>query len=245
MGELVRLHKYMAEAGVGSRRKCEEWIAHGQVKVNGEVVMELGTKVDPDRDVVEFRGKRIQPETELVTVLLNKPAGYVTTSRDQFNRPDVCDLVKIPGLRLYPVGRLDYQTTGLLLLTNDGDLAFHLTHPKHHIPRTYEAILKGRPDSEAISRLERGVRLDDGYKTKPAKVRVIEGSENSSRVEFTLFEGKNHQVRRMARAVGHPVMRLRRVAMGTLELGDVAEGRFRRLTEEEVLALKKASGMKV
>ena len=245
MGELVRLQKYMAEAGVGSRRKCEEWIAHGQVKVNGEIVMELGTKVDPDRDVVEFRGKRIQPETEMVTVVLNKPAGYVTTSRDQFNRPNVCDLVKVPGLRLYPVGRLDYQTTGLLLLTNDGDLANHLTHPKHHIPRTYEAILKGTPDNEAISRLERGVRLDDGYKTKPAKVRVIEGGENSSKVLFTLFEGKNHQVRRMARAVGFPVMRLRRVAMGPLELGSLAEGRFRRLTEEEVLALKKASGMKI
>ena len=133
MQEQVRLQKYMAEAGAGSRRKCEEWIRQGLVRVNGEVVTELGTKLDPQKDVVEFRGKVLRPTQELVTVMLNKPAGYVTTSRDQFGRPDVGGLVRIPGLRLYPVGRLDYQTTGLLLMTNDGDLAFHLTHPRHHI----------------------------------------------------------------------------------------------------------------
>ena len=142
MEEAVRLQKYMAEAGIGSRRKCEEWILGGEVRVNGQIVQELGTKIDPAKDRVEFRGKEVHPEQETVTVMLHKPAGYVTTARDQFGRPDVCSLVNLPGLRLYPVGRLDYQTTGLLLLTNDGELAFHLTHPKHHISRTYEAVVK-------------------------------------------------------------------------------------------------------
>ena len=243
MQEQVRLQKYMAEAGAGSRRKCEEWIRQGLVRVNGEVVTELGTKLDPQKDVVEFRGKVLRPTQELVTVMLNKPAGYVTTSRDQFGRPDVGGLVRIPGLRLYPVGRLDYQTTGLLLMTNDGDLAFYLTHPRHHISRTYEALIKGKPDSETISRLERGVRLDDGYKTKPARVRLLESGEESSRLEVVLFEGKNHQVRRMARAVGHPVLRLRRVAMGPLRLENLPEGRYRRLTAQEVEELRRASGI--
>lgn len=245
MEEAVRLQKYMAEAGIGSRRKCEEWILGGDVRVNGQIVQELGTKIDPAKDRVEFRGKEVHPEQETVTVMLHKPAGYVTTARDQFGRPDVCSLVNLPGLRLYPVGRLDYQTTGLLLLTNDGELAFHLTHPKHHISRTYEAVVKGKPDSEAISRLERGVRLDDGYKTKPARIRLLEAGEESSRVEFVIYEGKNHQVRRMARAVGHPVLRLKRCGLGPLCLGGLPEGKFRKLSEEEIELLRKASGLQL
>lgn len=245
MEEAVRLQKYMAEAGIGSRRKCEEWILGGEVRVNGQIVQELGTKIDPAKDRVEFRGKEVHPEQETVTVMLHKPAGYVTTARDQFGRPDVCSLVNLPGLRLYPVGRLDYQTTGLLLLTNDGELAFHLTHPKHHISRTYEAVVKGKPDSEAISRLERGVRLDDGYKTKPARIRLLEAGEESSRVEFVIYEGKNHQVRRMARAVGHPVLRLKRCGLGPLCLGGLPEGKFRKLSEEEIELLRKASGLQL
>ena len=154
------------------------------------------------------------------------------------------DLVKIPGKRLYPVGRLDYQTTGLLLMTDDGDLAYHLTHPKHHIPRVYEARVKGVPDQAAISRLERGVRLDDGYKTKPARVRILKQETDSAVIEFTLYEGKNHQVRRMAKAVGYPVLRLRRVAMGPLKLADLPEGKYRMLTEKEVAMLRAASGIK-
>ena len=245
MEQGIRLQKYMAEAGIGSRRKCEEWISKGMVQVNGRVVTELGTRVNPKEDVVSFRGKLVEPPSETrTTVLLNKPAGYVTTSRDQFGRPDVCDLVKIPGKRLYPVGRLDYQTTGLLLMTDDGDLAYHLTHPKHHIPRVYEARVKGVPDQAAISRLERGVRLDDGYKTKPARVRILKQEADSAVIEFTLYEGKNHQVRRMAKAVGYPVLRLRRVAMGPLKLADLPEGKYRMLTEKEIAMLRKASGIK-
>ena len=245
MEQGIRLQKYMAEAGIGSRRKCEEWISKGMVQVNGRVVTELGTRVNPKEDVVSFREKPVEPPSETrTTVLLNKPAGYVTTSRDQFGRPDVCDLVKIPGKRLYPVGRLDYQTTGLLLMTDDGDLAYHLTHPKHHIPRVYEARVKGVPDQAAISRLERGVRLDDGYKTKPARVRILKQETDSAVIEFTLYEGKNHQVRRMAKAVGYPVLRLRRVAMGPLKLADLPEGKYRMLTEKEIAMLRKASGIK-
>ena len=245
MEQGIRLQKYMAEAGIGSRRKCEEWIVRGMVQVNGSVVTELGTRVNPKKDIVFFRGKPVEPPSEMrTTVLLNKPAGYVTTSRDQFGRPDVCDLVKIPGKRLYPVGRLDYQTTGLLLLTDDGDLAYHLTHPKHHIPRVYEARVKGVPDQAAISRLERGVRLDDGYKTKPARVRILKQETDSAIIEFTLYEGKNHQVRRMAKAVGYPVLRLRRGAMGPLKLADLPEGKYRMLTEKEVVMLRIASGIK-
>ena len=245
MEQGIRLQKYMAEAGIGSRRKCEEWIVKGMVQVNGRVVTELGTRVDPKNDTISFRGKPVEPPAKTrTTVLLNKPAGYVTTSRDQFGRPDVCDLVKIPGKRLYPVGRLDYQTTGLLLLTDDGDLAYHLTHPKHHILRVYEARVKGVPDQAAISRLERGVRLEDGYKTKPARVRILKQETDSAIIEFTLYEGKNHQVRRMAKAVGYPVLRLRRVAMGPLRLADLPEGKYRMLTEKEVMMLRAASGIK-
>lgn len=239
----LRLQKYLAEAGIGSRRKCEEWIVKGEVRVNGQTVRELGSKIDPEKDRVEFRGKTVRPAQETVTVMLHKPAGYVTTARDQFGRPDVCSLVQLPGLRLYPVGRLDYQTTGLLLLTNDGELAFHLTHPKHHISRTYEAIVKGKPDSEVISRLERGVRLDDGYKTKPARIRVLEAGADSSRLEFVLYEGKNHQVRRMARSVGHPVLRLKRSGIGSLRLDGLPEGKYRKLTEKEIQMLKEESGL--
>lgn len=235
---MERLQKFMANSGAGSRRKCEEWITAGLVTVNGEKVTELGTQVDPVRDEVIFRGKRIEPQTETVTIALHKPAGYVTTSSDQFGRPNVCQLVDIPGVRLYPVGRLDYQTTGLLLLTNDGDLAFRLTHPKHRIPKVYRAILKGQLTSDDLRRLENGVVLDDGYKTAKARVKLLSRVGNHSRVEFTIYEGKNHQVRRMARAVGHPVLRLQRVSEGGIGLEGLEEGKYRVLTPGEVKNLK-------
>jgi len=235
---MERLQKFMANSGVGSRRKCEEWIAAGLVTVNGEKVTQLGVQIDPKKDVVMFRGKKIEGQTSTVTVVLNKPAGYVTTSSDQFGRPTVVDLVDIPGVRLYPVGRLDYQTTGLLLLTNDGDLAYHLTHPKHKIPKVYRAILKGQLQPNELRRLENGVVLDDGYKTAKAKVRLLSKVGDNSRVEFTICEGKNHQVRRMARAVGHPVLRLQRVSEGAITLEGLEEGQYRVLTAKEVRGLK-------
>ena len=238
MAALVRLQKYMADCGAGSRRKCEEWIVQGQVSVNGGVVVELGTKIDPDRDEVRFRGKVLRPAVGKITVMLHKPAGYVTTVRDQFNRPNVCELVKIPGVRLYPVGRLDYQTTGLLLLTNDGDLDYLLTHPKNHIPRVYEAVLRGHPTAEALEALESGVKLAKGVKSAPAVVRILKSGENATHVEFTLYEGKNHEVRQMAQAVGFPVLRLKRIGFAGLSLGNLQEGHYCRLKPEQIEDIK-------
>ncbi len=237
---MERLQKYMARSGVASRRKCEEYIAAGLVSVNGEKVTELGTQIEPGRDEIVFRGKKVEAPAETVTVALYKPEGYITTSRDQFGRPDVCQLVDIPGVKLYPVGRLDYQTSGLLLLTNDGDLAFALTHPKKRVPKVYEAILKGEISSAELSKLEKGVVLDDGYRTKEAAARLlgIVGG-NNSRVEITVYEGKNHQVRRMAKAVGHPVLRLKRLSEGGIDLAGLSEGQYRVLSEKEVRELRK------
>lgn len=233
-----RLQKYMAECGVGSRRKCEEWIAQGLVKVNGEVVSEMGTRIDPEKDEVVFRGKVLKISQPLTTVMLNKPAGYVTTSRDQFHRPDVTQLIDMPGVRLYPVGRLDYQTTGLLLLTNDGDLAYRLTHPARQVEKVYRAYLSGEITHEAVKMLESGVVLDDGYKTQPAKVNVLSVKGGNTKIDITITEGKNHQVRRMAKAVGFPVMRLKRIQEGSLKLGSLKEGSYRILSEAEIEKLK-------
>lgn len=237
--EEMRLQKFMAQAGVGSRRKCEEWIEAGKVTINGKRVTELGIRVKPDTDVVMFRGKKLELTEEIVTVLLNKPAGYVTTSKDQFHRPMVTELVKMPGVRLYPIGRLDYQTTGALLLTNDGDLAYRLTHPKHHMPKTYRAVMKGEVTGEDTLKLSRGVVLDDGYKTAPARARLLGPSGRNSRVELTIFEGKNHQVRRMAKAIGHPVLKLERIRIGQLGLENLKEGEYRILTRKEIEKLRR------
>lgn len=237
---MERLQKFMARSGIASRRKCEEYIAAGFVTVNGTPVTELGTQIDPEKDEILFRGRKIEAPAECVTVALYKPEGYITTRKDQFGRPDVCQLVDIPGANLYPIGRLDYQTSGLILLTNDGDLAYALTHPKNRVGKVYEAVLRGQVSSEEIAKLARGVVLDDGYRTARAKVRLLGkvGSDNS-RVEFTLYEGKNHQVRRMARAVGHPVLRLKRTAEGCVDLTGLSEGQYRVLSEKEVAALKR------
>ncbi len=238
--ESERLQKFMAEAGAGSRRRCEEWILDGQVRVNGQVVRELGTRVDPERDEVVFRGKTLFLPEKKVTVALYKPAGYITTAKDQFGRPQVTELVKIPNVRLYPVGRLDYQTTGLLLLTNDGELACALTHPKHHIAKCYQAVLKGRIQPEDVKRLCEGVLLEDGYTTAPAEVRLLGPLGRDSRIEITVYEGKNHQIRKMARAVGHPVLRLKRVRVGNIGLQGLKEGEYRELTEQELAELRRS-----
>ncbi len=236
-----RLQKYMARCGIGSRRRCEEYILDGQVSVDGQVVRELGTKIDPAKSEVLFRGKKVSEEEQVLkTVMLHKPAGYVTTSHDQFGRPDVTQLVKIPGIRLYPVGRLDYQTSGLLILTNDGDLTFRLTHPTHQIPKVYEALIAGEITSDEIRKLEKGVVLDDGFKTSPSEVKLVSMRGGNSRIEITIHEGKNHQVRRMAKAVGHPVLRLKRIQEGSLRLGTLKEGEYRILTEKEIRQLQDA-----
>lgn len=236
-----RLQKYMAECGVASRRRCEEYIQQGLVKVNGATVTEMGFRVDPEKDTVEFRGKKVRMTQPMTTIMLNKPAGYVTTSHDQFGRPNVTQLVDMPGVRLYPVGRLDYQTTGLLLMTNDGDLAYHLTHPGHKVKKVYRALLSGEITLEAVRTLKKGVLLEDeNYKTAPAEVEVLSIKGGNSRVEITITEGKNHQVRRMAKAVGFPVLRLERIQEGDLRLGGLKEGSYRILSDKEIRALKES-----
>lgn len=234
-----RLQKYLARCGVGSRRRCEEYIQQGLVMVDGETVTELGTKIDPEKSTVTFRGRKVQPEDQVpTTVMLHKPAGYVTTSHDQFGRPNVTQLVDIPGVRLYPVGRLDYQTTGLLLLSNDGDLTYQLTHPGNRVPKVYQALVAGEITSEEIRKLEKGVVLEDGFRTAPAEVKLVSLKSGNSRIEITIYEGKNHQVRRMAKAVGHPVLRLKRVQEGNLRLGTLKEGEYRILSDKEIRELK-------
>ncbi|MCQ4936975.1 MULTISPECIES: pseudouridine synthase [Anaerotignum] len=233
-----RLQKFLAEAGVASRRKAEELIAAGKIKVNGKVVTELGTKIDPKKDEVLYLDKEVSTkEVELVYVMLHKPEGYVTTAKEQFGRPGVMDLVRDVKARIFPVGRLDYDTSGLLLLTNDGDLTYKLTHPKHDVDKTYIAKLYGTPDDMDLQKFRRGVVID-GKQTKPAKMQILEKGERQSTVEIIIHEGRNRQVRKMCEAIKHPVAQLKRVATGDLTIGDLPKGKYRHLTPKEVKYLK-------
>lgn len=235
--EEIRLQKYMAESGIASRRKCEEYILQGKVKVNGEVVTELGTKVTPSKDVVEFEGKNIKVEEKHVYILLNKPIGYVTTTKDQFGRDDVLDLVKIKE-RIVPVGRLDMYTSGALILTNDGDFVYKVTHPKHEINKTYTVTLKGIITKEEVEKLQKGVDIGD-YVTKPAKVKILKTDEEKqiSRLEIVIHEGKNRQVRRMCEAVDRKVLALHRTKIGHISVKDIPLGKWRFLRKEEIQKL--------
>lgn len=238
----MRLQRFLAQGGVASRRKAEQLIVDGKVQVNGRVVTELGTKVDPDRDKVFVGGKRVLAERH-VYLLMHKPRGYVTTAHDPEGRPTVLELVeRTRRERLYPVGRLDYNTDGVLLLTNDGDLAFALMHPKHGVAKTYHAKLEGAVSVEALDQLRHGVTLDDGAKTAPAEVAVVGQTGKHTWVEITLREGKNRQVHRMAEAVGHPVLKLSRVSYAGLTVENLRAGQWRALTDEEVAALRGATG---
>ncbi|WP_304507458.1 pseudouridine synthase [Anaerotignum sp.] len=233
-----RLQKFLAEAGVASRRKAEELIAAGKIKVNGKVITELGTKVDPQKDEVLYQDKKVsKKEVEMVYIMLHKPEGYVTTAKEQFGRPGVMDLIRDVKERIFPVGRLDYDTSGLLLLTNDGDLTYKLTHPKHDVEKTYTAKLYGTPDDMDLQKFRRGVFID-GRKTKPAKIQILEKGDRQSVVEIVIHEGRNRQVRKMCEAIKHPVAQLKRVATGELKLGDLPRGKYRHLTPKEVKYLK-------
>ena len=231
----MRLQKYIAECGVASRRKSEELIKQGRVKVNGITVSEMGVKVS-DEDVVEVDGRRISLEQKKVYIMLNKPVGYISSVRDQFSRNTVVDLIKGVKERIYPVGRLDYDTSGLLLLTNDGDFAFRLTHPEHEMKKTYIAEMEGVPDSNDIESFQNGLRIED-YVTSPAELTVLEKRKSSSIVKVVIHEGKNRQVRKMCDAIGHPVISLKRIAIGDLYLKNLPEGQWRYLKEEEIKML--------
>jgi 23S rRNA pseudouridine2605 synthase len=235
----LRLQKLISQAGVASRRAAEKLIAEGRVTVNGETVTEMGTKADPARDDIRVDGRRIKATERLRYILLYKPAGYVTTRSDPQHRRTVIDLLRGVREYVYPVGRLDYDTQGILLVTNDGDLASKLTHPRHQVDRTYEASVSGMPDDEAIDRLRRGIPLD-GRRTRPADVLLVNKGrrDRNGVLIITIREGRNRQVRRMLDAVGHPVESLRRIRFGPLGIRGLRPGDWRDLTDAEVEKLK-------
>lgn len=238
--EEIRLQKYMAEKGIASRRKCEEYILQGKVKVNGKTVLELGTKINPQKDIVEFENEKIEnKQEEKIYILLNKPIGYVTTVKEQFGRDKVTDLVK-QNKRIVPVGRLDMYTSGALILTNDGELVNKLTHPKNEINKTYNVTVAGIVTEQDIENLKSGVEIDNSYITKPAKVKIlkIDNEKNISRVQITIHEGKNRQIRKMCQAINKRVLALHRSKIGNIEVRDLKLGTWRYLTKKEVNELK-------
>jgi 23S rRNA pseudouridine2605 synthase len=230
-----RLQKILSAVGLTSRREAEKWIEAGRVRVNGRTAS-LGDRADPEQDRIEVDGRPIQSEGERYTILLHKPVGYVTTLSDPQGRPVVIDLVKHIPTRLYPVGRLDLTTSGLLLLTNDGALAQHLAHPRHGVEKTYLARVRGTVAPETIRQLEQGVRLEDGL-TAPARAAVTRSGGSHSWVRITITEGRNRQVRRMFEAVGHQVSRLQRIGFGFLTLESLGPGQYRVLSRDEVRRL--------
>ena len=235
MEEKIRLQKYLANMGIASRRKCEEYIIQGKVKINGETVTELGIKVAPNEDKIEYNGKEIKNQKEPhVYILLNKPIDYVTTVKDQFGRNSVLDLVKT-NKRVVPVGRLDMYTSGALILTDDGDFVYKITHPKHEVTKTYTVTLKGIPTMEEIKSLEKGVDIG-GFITSKAKVKILKIDEEAgkSRLEITIHEGKNRQIRKMCEAIGKKVLALHRSKIGNIGVKDLKIGTWRYLTSKEV-----------
>jgi len=231
----MRLQKYMAECGVASRRRAEEMIMAGQVKVNGQVITQMGVQVE-EGDRVEVDGKPIRPETRKHYVIYHKPAGEVTTVSDPEGRACVLDHFRDFPVRLYPVGRLDYDSEGLLLLTNDGALTERMLHPSHQVDKTYLARVTGAVSRDTVRNLCMGVMLDD-HKTAPAKARIVKEETFATVVLVTIHEGRNRQVRRMFETQGHQVLQLRRVRFGPLELGDLPRGQWRELSSEEVRKL--------
>lgn len=237
---MERLQKVLAHAGVASRRRAEELIRAGRVRVNGQVVRKLGTKVDPERDVIAVDGQPIAQFASHTYILLHKPPGVLSTTHDPHGRPTVLDLVETEA-RVYPVGRLDKDSEGLILLTDDGELAHRLTHPRYEHEKAYRVLVEGRPDERALRKLQEGVELEEEV-TWPAAVEVEAEEGGGAWLRVVIHEGRKRQVRRMCQAVGHPVRRLIRVRMGPLELGELQPGEWRPLTASEVRVLKEGQG---
>jgi 23S rRNA pseudouridine2605 synthase len=239
---MERLQKLIAQAGIASRRAAEELIKAGEVSVNGEIVTELGTKADPEKDHIKVRGRLINSKLKSrpnVYILLNKPKGYLSSVADPEGRPVVTDLVRGHG-RLYPVGRLDFNTEGLILLTNDGDFANVISSGKT-VPKVYEVKVKGLPPKAAINKLRHGLRLDDGFRTAPAEIKELKATDKNGWYEVTLYEGHNQQIRRMFDAIGHSVVKLRRRAIGHIADPALPIGEYRKLTAEEVEGFRSAA----
>ena len=238
--ELLRLQKYIADSGITSRRKAEELIREGRVRVDGRVVTEMGVKIDPDVNTVEVDGRDIRPEQKKFYIMLNKPTGYITTTSDDFDRPTVMELTRDVHARIYPVGRLDYDTQGMLILSNDGDFANAIMHPSNKLKKTYLVWTRGMITPDAIKKLRAGVDIGD-YVTRPAEVELIGANERESNIKVIIGEGKKRQVRRMFETVGFPVIRLKRVEIGGVMLGNLPEGKWRHLRKAEIDLLMKKS----
>lgn len=228
-----RLQKILARAGIASRRTAEQLIKEGKVAVDGQTVTEMGCQIDPAKHQITFEGKPLPLEEEKVYILLNKPTGYVTTMSDPQGRPIVTSLLKEVSVRLFPVGRLDLDTEGALLMTNDGEFAQRVIHPRYEVNKTYVAKVKGRPSRKKLMQLEKGIEID-GQKTWPAKLKVLDNKSSFPTVEITIHEGKKRQVRKMFAAIGHPVLELKRTAYGQLKLGEIALGKYRFLNSKDL-----------
>lgn len=227
-----RLQKFMARCGVASRRKCEELILDGKVKVNGTIITELGFKINPEKDMVYYMGNLIKPEEVKRYIMLNKPVGVVTTVKDEKNRRTILDIVKVDE-RIYPIGRLDYDSSGLIILTNDGELYNKIIHPRSEVFKTYIVKVNGLFEKEKLEALRRGVDIG-GYITAPCKAKIVWSNASSSELEISIHEGKNRQIRRMCSSLGHDVISLRRVSIGKLTLGDLKQSNWRDLSEDEI-----------
>lgn len=233
----VRLQKYIAHSGITSRRKAEEFIKLGRVKVNGEIVKDMGVVIDPSVDRISVDNKPIGLEKNKVYIMIHKPEGYVTTLSDEFDRKTVADLVKDIPERIYPVGRLDYETSGLLIMTNDGDLSYRLTHPKHEVKKIYIAKVGGILNKKEMSMFEEGIDIG-GYVTAPAYIELLKKEKDMSVVKVMIHEGKNRQIRKMFDKINHPVIKLERIAIGKINMDHLAKGKWRSLTKEEIEYLK-------
>jgi 23S rRNA pseudouridine2605 synthase len=240
----VRLSRFLAHAGIASRRHAEEMIAAGRVQVNGVTITTQGTRINPDTDIVLVDRKPVRTTSKHVYLLLNKPVGYVTTAHDPQGRPTVLDLLpaELRALRVYPVGRLDIDSGGLLLMTNDGDFALHVTHPRYSMQKHYQALVEGCPSESSLQALRSGVTIVEGkghsHKTAPAQVHRLRKAGTDCWLSLTIHEGRKRQVRRMLAAIGHPVLELVRVGIGPIELGDMPVGKWRFLSDEELKALQ-------
>lgn len=236
-----RLQKYMASAGIDSRRNCEKLILNGFVKVNNSIITKLGTKIDPEKDTVKVNGKIVKyiKKKKNIYILLNKPRGYLTTLFDPSNRPTILKLIKDIKTRIHPIGRLDFNSEGLLLLTDDGELTYNLTHPSKGVEKTYIAKVKGIPSQEKLRLLSKGVTLKYNYKILPCDIRRLEVKNNNAILKIKIKEGKKRQIRRMGEYIEHPVLKLRRIQMGPIYLKGLKPGEYRNLSKKEINSLKR------